>query len=144
LGYVFENYTDSNRSVDFDSASNDFQKLEKKYWIRKASITALKRISAPQAIPLINWWFDDPRNGMYDLDDLLKAIPSRFKRRISFLAVLDSRIKQFLRTHHADFYIDTYGSNLKLHILSDLTGKPKTDYIQSLLEGMVKALLPRK
>lgn len=133
----FENYTDSNRSVDFDSASNDFQKLEKKYWIRKAFyLQLLKRISAPQAIPLINWWFDDPRNGMYDLDDLLKAIPSRFKRRISFLAVLDSRIKQFLRTHHADFYIDTYGSNLKLHILSDLTGKPKTDYIQSLLEGM--------
>ena len=26
----FENYTDSNRSVDFDSASKDFQKLEKK------------------------------------------------------------------------------------------------------------------
>ncbi|MGE8545133.1 MAG: hypothetical protein ACN6NS_12565 [Acinetobacter johnsonii] len=133
----FENYTDSNRSVDFDSAFNDFQKLENKYWIRKALyLQLLKRISASQAIPLINWWFDDPRNGMYDLDDLLKAIPSRFKRRMSFLAVLDSRIKQFLRTHHADFYIDTYGSNLKLHILSELTGKPKTDYIQSLLEGM--------
>ncbi|WOE31762.1 MULTISPECIES: hypothetical protein [unclassified Acinetobacter] len=133
----FENYTDSNQSIDFDSAFNDFQKLENKYWIRKALyLQLLKRISASQAIPLINWWFDDPRNGMYELGDLLKAIPHHFKRRIAFLNVLDSRIKQFLKTHHADFYIDTYGSNLKLHILSELTGKPKTDYIQSLLEGI--------
>lgn len=133
----FENYTDSNRSVDFDSAYNDFQKLENKHWIKRAFYVQLfQKISPSQAISLINWWFDNPRNGMYDLDDLLKAIPSRFKRRMSFLAVLDSRIKQFLRTHHADFYIDTYSSNLKLHILSELTGKPKTDYMQSLLEGM--------
>lgn len=133
----FENYTDSNRSVDFDSAYNDFQKLENKHWIKRAfNVQLFQKTSPSQAISLINWWFDNPRNGMYDLDDLLKAIPSRFKRRMSFLAVLDSRIKQFLRTHHADFYIDTYGSNLKLHILSELTGKPKTDYIQSLLEGM--------
>lgn len=133
----FEDYTDSNRSVDFDSAFNDFQKLENKHWIKRAFYVQLfQKINPSQAISLINWWFDNPRNGMYDLDDLLKAIPSRFKRRMSFLAVLDSRIKQFLKAHHADFYIDTYGSNLKLHILSELTGKPKTDYIQFLLEGM--------
>lgn len=133
----FENYTDSNRSVDFDSAFNDFQKLENKHWIKRAFYVHLfQKINPSQAISLINWWFDNPRNGMYDLDDLLKAIPSHFKRRMSFLAVLDSRVKQFLKTHHADFYIDTYGSNLKLHILSELTGKPKTDYIQSLLDGM--------
>ncbi|WP_065726022.1 hypothetical protein [Acinetobacter baumannii] len=133
----FESYTDSNRSVDFNSAFNDFQKLENKHWIKRAFYVQLfQKINPSQAISLINWWFDNPRNGMYDLDDLLKAIPSRFKRRMSFLAVLDSNIKQFLKTHHSDFYIDTYGSNLKLHILSELTGKPKTDYIQSLLEGM--------
>ncbi|MBJ8499681.1 MULTISPECIES: hypothetical protein [Acinetobacter] len=133
----FESYTDSNRSVDFNSAFNDFQKLENKHWIKRAFYVQLfQKINPSQAISLINWWFDNPRNGMYDLDDLLKAIPSRFKRRMSFLAVLDSSIKQFLKTHHSDFYIDTYGSNLKLHILSELTGKPKTDYIRSLLEGM--------
>lgn len=133
----FENYTDSNRSVNFDSAFNDFQKLENKHWIKRAFYVQLfQKISPSQAISLINWWFDNPRNGMYDLDDLLKAIPSRFKSRMSFLEVLDSRVKQFLKTRHADFYIDTYGSNLKLHILIELTGKPKTDYIQSLLEGM--------
>ncbi|GAB01497.1 hypothetical protein [Acinetobacter sp. NBRC 100985] len=133
----FENYTDSNRSVDFDSAFNDFQKLENKHWIKRAFYVQLfQKISPSQAISLINWWFDNPRNGMYDLDDLLKAIPSRFKSRMSFLEVLDSRVKQFLKTRHADFYIDTYVSNLKLHILIELTGKPKTDYIQSLLEGM--------
>ncbi|MCS4297720.1 MULTISPECIES: hypothetical protein [Acinetobacter] len=133
----FENYIDSNRSVAFDSAFNDFQKLENKHWIKRAFYVQLfQKIKPSQAISLINWWFDNPRNGMYDLDDLLKAIPSRFKRRMSFLAVIDSRIKQFLKTHHADFYIDTYGSNLKLHILSELTGKSQTDYIQSLLDGM--------
>ena len=133
----FKSYTDSNRSVDFDSAFNDFQKLENKYWIRKAFyLQLLKRISASQAIPLINWWFDDPRNGVYDLGDLLKAIPPHFKRRIAFLNVLNTRLKQFLKTHCADFYIDTYSSNLKLDVLCDLTKKPKTDYIQSLLEGM--------
>lgn len=133
----FENYTDSNRSVDFDSAYNDFQKLENKHWIKIAFYVQLfQKINPSQAISLINWWFDNPRNGMYDLDDLLKAIPPRFKRRMSLLEVLDSRLKQFLKTHSADFYIDTYGSNLKLHILSELTGKPSTDYMQSLLEGM--------
>lgn len=138
----FENYTDSNRSVDFDSAYNDFQKLENKHWIKRAFYVQLfQKISPSQAISLINWWFDNPRNGMYDLDDLLKAIPSRFKSRMSFLEVLDSRVKQFLKTHYADFYIDTYGSNLKLHVLSELTGKPKTDYIQSLLEGMSESTI---
>lgn len=133
----FENYIDSNRNVDFDSAFNDFQELENKHWIKRAFyIQLFRRISSTQAIPLINWWFNDPRNEIYDLDDLLKAIPSRFKRRMSFLEVLDLRIKQFLKMHHADFYIDTYWSNLKLHILSELTGKPKTDYIQSLLDGV--------
>ncbi|MEQ1454568.1 hypothetical protein [Acinetobacter seifertii] len=133
----FENYIDSNRSVDFDSAYNDFQKLENRYWIKKAFYEQLfQKISPSQATSLINWWFDNPRNGMYDLNDLLKAIPSRFKSRMSFLEVLDPRVKQFLKTHYADFYIDTYGSNLKLHVLSELTGKPKTDYIQSLLDGV--------
>lgn len=133
----FENYTDSNRSVDFVSAFNDFQELENKHWIKRAFYVQLfQKISPSQAISLINWWFDNPRNGIRDLDDFLKAILPRFKRRMSFLEVLDSRIKQFLKTHHADFYIDTYGCNLKLHILSELTEKPKTDYIQSLLDGM--------
>lgn len=141
-GVFFENYTDSNRSVDFDSAYNDFQKLENKHWIKRAFYVQLfQKISPSQAISLINWWFDNPRNGMYDLDDLLKAIPSRFKSRMSFLEALDSRVKQFLKTHYADFYIDTYGSNLKLHVLSELTGKPKTDYIQSLLEGMSESTI---
>lgn len=138
----FENYTDSNRSIDFDSAYNDFQKLENKHWIKIAFYVQLfQKISPSQAISLINWWFDNPRNGMYGLDDLLKAIPSRFKSRMSFLEVLDSRVKQFLKIHHADFYIDTCGSNLKLLILSELTGKPKTDYIQSLLEGMSESAI---
>ncbi|WP_284119317.1 hypothetical protein [Acinetobacter seifertii] len=133
----FESYTDSNRSIDFNSAFNNFQELGNKYWIKGAFYLQLfQRISSTQAIPLINWWFNDPRNGMYDLSDLLKAIPLRFKQRMSFINVLDTRLRKFLKTHHADFYIDTYGSNLKLHILSELTGKPKTDYIQSLLEGM--------
>lgn len=133
----FENNTDSNRSVDFVSAFNDFQKLENKHWIKGAFCVQLfQKISPSQAISLINWWFDNPRNGIRGLDDLLEAIPLRFKRRMSFLEVLDSRIKQFLKTHHADFYIDTYGSNLKLDILYDLTGKPKTDYIKCLLEGV--------
>ncbi|MCH7310542.1 hypothetical protein [Acinetobacter sp. ANC 4805] len=133
----FENYTDSNRSVDFVAAFIGFQELKNKHWIKKAFYVQLfQKISPSQAILLINWWFDNPRNRIRDLDDLLIAIPLRFKRRMSFLDVLDSRIKQFLKIHHADFYIDTYGSNLKLHILSVLTGKPKTDYIQSLLEGM--------
>ncbi|WP_247642524.1 hypothetical protein [Acinetobacter baumannii] len=133
----FEKYTNSVQSVDFDSAFNDFEKLENKYWIRKDFYLQLfQRISASQALPLINWWFDNPRNGMYDLSDLLKAIPLRFKQRMSFINVLDTRLRKFLKIHHADFYIDTYGSNLKLHILSELTGKSKNDYIQSLLEGM--------
>lgn len=133
----FENYTDSNRSVDFDSAFNDFKKLENKYWIRKEfDLQLFKRIHASQAIPLINWWFDDPKNGMYDLSDLFKAIPNRFKQRKAFLNVLDMRLKQFLKINYADFYIDTYGSNLKLDALCDLTKKTKTDYIKCLLAGM--------
>lgn len=133
----FESYTYSNRSVDFNSAFNDFQELENKSWIKRAFYMQLfQRISSTQAIPLINWWFDNPRNGMYYLDDLLKAIPLRFKRRMSFLEVLDSRIKKFLKTHYADFYVGTYLSTVKLDFLCDLTGKPKTDYIQSFLEGM--------
>lgn len=133
----FENYTDSNRSVDFVSAFNNFQELEDKYWIKRAFYSQLfQRIGNAQAIPFINWWFNDSRNGIYDLDDFLRAIPPRFKKRISLLEVLDSRLKQFLETHYADFYIDTYSSNLKLDFLCDLTGKPKTDYIQSLLDGV--------
>lgn len=133
----FEKYTDSARSVDFDSAFNDFEKLENTYRIRKAFYLQLfQRISTTQALPLINWWFDNPRNGMYDLSDLLKAIPLRLKQRMSFKNVLDARLKKFLQTHYADFYIDTYGSNLKLDVLSELTGKPKTDYLQCLLEGI--------
>lgn len=133
----FEKYTNSIRSVDFDSVFNDFQKLNNKYWIRRAFYLQLfQRISASQAIPLINWWFDNPRNGMYDLGDLLKAIPPRFKRRMSFLDVLDTRLKKFLKTHYADYYIDIYGSNLKLDFLSELTQKPMTDYLRCLLEGV--------
>lgn len=133
----FENYTDATQSIDFDSVFNDFQKLENRHWIKRAFyLQLLQRINATQAIPLINWWFDNPRNGMYDLNDLLNAIPFRLKRRMSFVEVLDTRLKKFLKTHYADFYIDTYGSNLKLHILCELTGKSKTDYIQSLLDGM--------
>lgn len=133
----FENYNDSNRSVDFVSAFNDFQELENKHWIKGAFyIQLFQKITPSQAISLINWWFDNPRNGILGLDDLLKAIPFRFKRRMSFLEVLDSRIKQFLKKHHADFYIDNYWSNLNLDVLCDLTGKSKTDYIHSLLKGM--------
>ncbi|MDO7192486.1 hypothetical protein Q5M49_02125 [Acinetobacter nosocomialis] len=133
----FEKYTDSARIINFDSAFNDFEKLENTYRIRKAFYLQLfQRISATQALPLINSWFDNPRNGMYDLSDLLKAIPLRLKQRMSFKNVLDARLKEFLQTHYADFYIDTYGSNLKLDVLSELTGKPKTDYLQCLLEGM--------
>ena len=133
----FENYTNSTQDIDFDLAFSAFWELENKYWLRDAFyVQIFQRISASQAIPLINWWFDNPRNGMYDLDYLLKVIPTRFKKRMSFLEVLDERLKQFLKTHYANFYIDTYGSNLKLKILCELTGKPKIEYIQSLLEGM--------
>lgn len=133
----FENYTDLNRNIDFDSSFEDFQKLDNKHWIKGAFyVQLLQRINISQAIPLINWWFDNSRNGMYDLSDLLNAIPHRLKQRRAFLDVLDTRLKQFLQTHYADFYIDTYSSNLKLDVLCDLTGKPKADYIQSLLNGV--------
>ncbi|WP_394556129.1 hypothetical protein ACGTGP_00225 [Acinetobacter baumannii] len=133
----FEKYTNSDRSVDFVSAFKDFQKLENKYWIERTFYSQLfQQIRATQAIPLINWWFDDPRNGMYDLNKLLQAIPLQFKQRMSFVEVLDTRLKKFLKIHFSDFYIDTYGSNLKLNILCELTGRPKTDYLQCLLEGI--------
>jgi hypothetical protein len=38
----FENYTDSNRSVDFDSASNDFQKLKRSIGLEKLLLQLLK------------------------------------------------------------------------------------------------------
>ncbi|ESK52095.1 hypothetical protein F990_03516 [Acinetobacter tjernbergiae DSM 14971 = CIP 107465] len=78
---------------------------------------------------------------MYDLGDILQAIPHRFKQRMSFRNVLDTRLKKFLKIHYADFYIDTYGSNLKLDVLSELTGKSKTDYLKCLLEGMSESFV---
>lgn len=73
---------------------------------------------------------------MYELSGFLESLPSKFKKRMSIINTLDIRLKEFLKTYYSDFYIDTYGSNVKLNVLCELTGKPKVDYIQCLLEGV--------
>lgn len=133
----FKACTNSSQSIDFELAFENFQNLERKYWFRDSFYSELfQRVNSNQATEILNFWFNDPRNGIFDLRNFIGKIPDNFFRRLSFKRLLGKRLKVFLKSNYLDVHLNRYGSNIKLDLLSKITDISETEYIQCLLEGV--------